>query len=71
MKCQEHRNNDLSNSELTGDDANAISGSSNTPDDHEPLLSTTRSTGLDISSSGMSLILQFTSTSYYTEKFLL
>lgn len=54
MKCQEHRNNDLSNSELTGDDANAISGSSNTPDDHEPLLSTTRSTGLDISSSDSS-----------------
>uniref|UniRef100_A0A0E0K350 Ceramide kinase n=1 Tax=Oryza punctata TaxID=4537 RepID=A0A0E0K350_ORYPU len=54
MKCQEHRNNDISNSEPTGDDANVISGSSNTPDDHEPLLSTAQSTGLDILSSDSS-----------------
>ncbi|XP_006648902.1 ceramide kinase [Oryza brachyantha] len=55
MKCQDHRNNDLSNSMSTGDDANAIfSGSSNTPDDHEPLLSIAPSTGLEILSSNSS-----------------
>ncbi|KAG8071690.1 hypothetical protein GUJ93_ZPchr0006g45178 [Zizania palustris] len=50
-KCQEYTNNGVSNNMATGDDVNVLSGNLNTPDDHEPLLSTAQSTGLDISSS--------------------